>query len=105
MKTDHQNLAAVMSSEEKGVSPAHKTSTPSHKSASSSSSSLRESKQVSQRILYCSLRSSFPFIVTVFISLLLKEKGENQQTQVLPVFVLIVLLINIDKVSCAPCYL
>uniref|UniRef100_A0ABM5EUF9 Oxysterol-binding protein n=1 Tax=Pogona vitticeps TaxID=103695 RepID=A0ABM5EUF9_9SAUR len=34
-----------MSSEEKGVSPAHKTSTPSHKSASSSSSSLRESKQ------------------------------------------------------------
>ncbi|XP_078250033.1 oxysterol-binding protein-related protein 6 isoform X6 [Pogona vitticeps] len=34
-----------MSSEEKGISPAHKTSTPSHKSASSSSSSLRESKQ------------------------------------------------------------
>ncbi|XP_073162116.1 oxysterol-binding protein-related protein 6 isoform X3 [Lepidochelys kempii] len=34
-----------MSSEEKGVSPAHKTSTPSHKSASSSLSSQRDSKQ------------------------------------------------------------
>ncbi|CAH2305848.1 oxysterol-binding -related 6 isoform X8 [Pelobates cultripes] len=34
-----------MSSEEKGVSPAHKTSTPTHKSASSSSSSQRESRQ------------------------------------------------------------
>ncbi|XP_042332551.1 oxysterol-binding protein-related protein 6 isoform X1 [Sceloporus undulatus] len=34
-----------MSSEEKGISPAHKTSTPSHKSASSSSSSQRESRQ------------------------------------------------------------
>ncbi|XP_053265916.1 oxysterol-binding protein-related protein 6 isoform X6 [Podarcis raffonei] len=34
-----------MSSEEKGISPAHKTSTPSHKSASSSSSSQRDSRQ------------------------------------------------------------
>ncbi|XP_034990457.1 oxysterol-binding protein-related protein 6 isoform X6 [Zootoca vivipara] len=34
-----------MSSEEKGASPAHKTSTPSHKSASSSSSSQRDSRQ------------------------------------------------------------
>ncbi|XP_038607488.1 oxysterol-binding protein-related protein 6 isoform X4 [Tachyglossus aculeatus] len=34
-----------MSSEEKGVSPAHKTSTPTHRSASSSSSSQRESRQ------------------------------------------------------------
>ncbi|XP_063285851.1 oxysterol-binding protein-related protein 6 isoform X1 [Pelobates fuscus] len=34
-----------MSSEEKGVSPAHKTSTPTHKSASSSSSSQRDSRQ------------------------------------------------------------
>nr|XP_056717378.1 oxysterol-binding protein-related protein 6 isoform X2 [Euleptes europaea] len=34
-----------MSSEEKGVSPAHRTSTPSHKSASTSSSSQRESRQ------------------------------------------------------------
>ncbi|XP_074159110.1 oxysterol-binding protein-related protein 6 isoform X9 [Sminthopsis crassicaudata] len=34
-----------MSSEEKGISPAHRTSTPSHRSASSSSSSQRESRQ------------------------------------------------------------
>ncbi|XP_056650028.1 oxysterol-binding protein-related protein 6 isoform X11 [Monodelphis domestica] len=34
-----------MSSEEKGISPAHKTSTPTHRSASSSSSSQRESRQ------------------------------------------------------------
>ncbi|XP_061464339.1 oxysterol-binding protein-related protein 6 isoform X3 [Rhineura floridana] len=34
-----------MSSEEKGISPAHKTSTPSHKSSSSSSSSQRDSRQ------------------------------------------------------------
>ncbi|XP_030064722.1 oxysterol-binding protein-related protein 6 [Microcaecilia unicolor] len=34
-----------MSSEEKGISPAHKVSTPTHKSASSSSSSQRESRQ------------------------------------------------------------
>ncbi|KAM8934729.1 oxysterol-binding protein-related protein 6 isoform 2-T2 [Pelodytes ibericus] len=34
-----------MSSEEKGVSPAHKISTPTHKSASSSSSSQRDSRQ------------------------------------------------------------
>ncbi|XP_075036653.1 oxysterol-binding protein-related protein 6 isoform X2 [Mixophyes fleayi] len=34
-----------MSSEEKGISPAHKISTPTHKSASSSSSSQRDSRQ------------------------------------------------------------
>ncbi|XP_048341368.1 oxysterol-binding protein-related protein 6 isoform X2 [Sphaerodactylus townsendi] len=34
-----------MSSEEKGISPGHRTSTPSHKSASTSSSSQRESRQ------------------------------------------------------------
>ncbi|XP_027721993.1 oxysterol-binding protein-related protein 6 isoform X3 [Vombatus ursinus] len=34
-----------MSSEEKGISPAHRTSTPTHRSASSSSSSQRESRQ------------------------------------------------------------
>ncbi|OCT63653.1 oxysterol-binding protein-related protein 6 isoform X2 [Xenopus laevis] len=34
-----------MSLEEKGISPAHKTSTPTHKSASSSSSSQRDSRQ------------------------------------------------------------
>ncbi|XP_053554477.1 oxysterol-binding protein-related protein 6 isoform X1 [Bombina bombina] len=34
-----------MSTEEKGISPAHKTSTPTHKSASSSSSSQRDSRQ------------------------------------------------------------
>nr|XP_033802711.1 oxysterol-binding protein-related protein 6 isoform X2 [Geotrypetes seraphini] len=34
-----------MSSEEKGISPAHKVSTPTHKSVSSSSSSQRESRQ------------------------------------------------------------
>ncbi|XP_070097425.1 oxysterol-binding protein-related protein 6 isoform X30 [Equus przewalskii] len=34
-----------MSSDEKGISPAHKTSTPTHRSASSSTSSQRESRQ------------------------------------------------------------
>uniref|UniRef100_A0A8C0PFC5 Oxysterol binding protein like 6 n=2 Tax=Canis lupus familiaris TaxID=9615 RepID=A0A8C0PFC5_CANLF len=34
-----------MSSDEKGISPAHKTSTPTHRSASSSTSSHRESRQ------------------------------------------------------------
>ncbi|XP_078183376.1 oxysterol-binding protein-related protein 6 isoform X14 [Callithrix jacchus] len=34
-----------MSSDEKGISPAHKTSTPSHRSASSSTSSQRDSRQ------------------------------------------------------------
>nr|XP_020012612.1 oxysterol-binding protein-related protein 6 isoform X5 [Castor canadensis] len=34
-----------MSSEEKGISPAHKTSTPTHRSASSSTSSQRDSRQ------------------------------------------------------------
>ncbi|XP_029413115.1 oxysterol-binding protein-related protein 6 isoform X4 [Nannospalax galili] len=34
-----------MSSDEKGISPAHKTSTPTHRSASSSASSQRESRQ------------------------------------------------------------
>lgn len=53
VKGDHRNLLAVMSSEEKGVSPAHRTSTLSHKSASTSSSSQRESRQVSIRVLYC----------------------------------------------------
>lgn len=38
-------LAAAMSSDEKGISPAHKTSTPTHRSASSSTSSQRESRQ------------------------------------------------------------
>nr|KAF6337204.1 oxysterol binding protein like 6 [Myotis myotis] len=36
-----------MSSDEKGISPAHKTSTPTHRSASSSTSSQRESRQSS----------------------------------------------------------
>ncbi|XP_036276621.1 oxysterol-binding protein-related protein 6 isoform X6 [Pipistrellus kuhlii] len=36
-----------MSSDEKGVSPAHKTSTPTHRSASTSTSSQRESRQSS----------------------------------------------------------
>lgn len=35
-----------MSSDEKGISPAHKTSTPTHRSASTSTSSQRESRQV-----------------------------------------------------------
>ena len=35
-----------MSSDEKGISPAHKTSTPTHRSASSSTSSQRDSRQV-----------------------------------------------------------
>ncbi|XP_032759420.1 oxysterol-binding protein-related protein 6 isoform X1 [Rattus rattus] len=34
-----------MSSDEKGISPAHKTSTPTHRSALSSTSSQRESRQ------------------------------------------------------------
>ncbi|NXS77723.1 OSBL6 protein, partial [Erpornis zantholeuca] len=38
-------FAAKMSSEEKSISPAHKTSTPSHRSASSSSSSQRDRRQ------------------------------------------------------------
>lgn len=38
-------LIAAMSSDEKGISPAHKTSTPTHRSASSSTSSQRESRQ------------------------------------------------------------
>ncbi|XP_040417861.1 oxysterol-binding protein-related protein 6 isoform X8 [Cygnus olor] len=43
---DHYyKFAAKMSSEEKSVSPAHKTSTPSHRSASSSSSSQRDRRQ------------------------------------------------------------
>ncbi|XP_061860842.1 oxysterol-binding protein-related protein 6 isoform X4 [Colius striatus] len=43
---DHYyKFAAKMSSEEKSISPAHKTSTPSHRSASSSSSSQRDRRQ------------------------------------------------------------
>lgn len=38
-------LIATMSSDEKGISPAHKTSTPTHRSALSSTSSQRESRQ------------------------------------------------------------
>ncbi|NWS14053.1 OSBL6 protein, partial [Pachyramphus minor] len=38
-------FVAKMSSEEKSISPAHKTSTPSHRSASSSSSSQRDRRQ------------------------------------------------------------
>ncbi|XP_060112894.1 oxysterol-binding protein-related protein 6 isoform X2 [Heteronotia binoei] len=44
-ESGHQNPVAVMSSEEKGVSPAHRTSIQSQKSASTSSSSQRESRQ------------------------------------------------------------
>ncbi|XP_051479220.1 oxysterol-binding protein-related protein 6 isoform X5 [Apus apus] len=42
---DYYKFAAKMSSEEKSISPAHKTSTPSHRSASSSSSSQRDRRQ------------------------------------------------------------
>ncbi|KAJ7345592.1 hypothetical protein JRQ81_001542 [Phrynocephalus forsythii] len=53
-----------MSSEEKGISPAHKTSTPSHKSASSSSSSQRDSRQ-SGHVLERNISSgSADFIIT-----------------------------------------
>ncbi|XP_036856255.2 oxysterol-binding protein-related protein 6 isoform X6 [Manis javanica] len=38
-------VPAAMSSDEKGISPAHKTSTPTHRSASSSTSSQRDSRQ------------------------------------------------------------
>ncbi|XP_057359873.1 oxysterol-binding protein-related protein 6 isoform X5 [Manis pentadactyla] len=38
-------VPAAMSSDERGISPAHKTSTPTHRSASSSTSSQRDSRQ------------------------------------------------------------